>query len=340
MIRFVALHHYAFQVEEARTFLPRVDKQDLRPWLADDEDDIEHVLMLTRHDCDWQSRTVRCLVDLAQKNPRFLPPLVVGPMYVETLGLGPGNEVWLFTVAQDLKNIPNVARVFRTLKERGVNIFYYSFDEASRNLPCFGEIAPYLDVLIYDEFPPGPAREFLSVYCKVVNKCWVGNFIPYFSPFNEHPEEKILFLGSKFGMTENRERQIAALKEHFWDRFVCITDHSISENDMASLNRYKVCLCPEGRKFTSESMSESHTDRPFWAGMLGMVPLSENSKWGNRLRSLTDNGLLIPHAHHDTESLLKAAETALAVKVKERRRIYQHFNQSETLRSVIEGVFR
>jgi hypothetical protein len=82
-------------------------------------------------------------------------------------------------------------------------------------------------------------------------------------------------------------------------------------------------------------MSATHTDRPFWSGCLGMVPVSENSKAGGRLESLASAGLIRRYAHGDLNDLAEHCERALAATNDERRRIYEHFNRSETVGAVV-----
>jgi len=153
--------------------------------------------------------------------------------------------------------------------------------------------------------------------------------------FNEAPEEKILFLGSQLGLTPHRQRQFDFLKQKFKDRFLSSYDHSISVADRDALNRFKVGLCPEGRKFTTPAMSVTHTDRPFWSGCLGMVPVSEDSKAGGRLQGLHEAGLILRYQHGDLRALEEMCERALTMPHPERRKIYDHFNRHETVGTVV-----
>ncbi|MES1168658.1 MAG: hypothetical protein ABUL61_05765, partial [Oleiharenicola lentus] len=176
---------------------------------------------------------------------------------------------------------------FALLASRQVRHLYYAFDEASREMACFNAIAPYLDVLIHDEAPLAPeGRARLRPGCQTLHRSWVANFAPGEAPFNPQPEEKIYFLGSQLGLTAHRQRQFDFLREKFKNRFVASHDHTTAVDARAALNRYKVGLCPEGRKFTTPAMSATHTDRPFWSGCLGMVPVSEDSRQGGRLEEL------------------------------------------------------
>jgi hypothetical protein len=227
-------------------------------------------------------------------------------------------------------------KAFDLLARVGGRHLFYAFDEASRFMPCFADIAPHLDVLIHDESPLAEAGGVrLKSGCRRIHRSWVANIVPWASPFNEAPEKKILFLGLQLGLTPHRERQIAFLKKKFRDRFVASYDHSVSVADRFGLNRYQVGLCPEGRKFTTPAMGATHTDRPFWSGCLGLVPVSEDSKGGGRLEELQRAGLIVRYAHGDLDGLAVACERALALTTEERRKIYDHFNQHETVGTVV-----
>jgi hypothetical protein len=85
-------------------------------------------------------------------------------------------------------------------------------------------------------------------------------------------------------------------------------------------------------------MSRTHTDRPFWSGCSGIVPVSEDSKAGGRLEELHRDGLIIRYAHGDLEALASACERALAATCAERRRIYEHYNRRETVGTVVSDA--
>jgi len=215
-------------------------------------------------------------------------------------------------------------------------VLLYAFDEVSRAMPCFNDLAPHLDVLIHDEAPMADAGgNRLRSDCRTLHRSWVANLVPFATPFNDAPEEKILFLGSQLGLTEHRSRQIEFLQKRFKDRFVASHDHSVSVADRLSLNRFKVGFCPEGRKFTTPAMDRTHTDRPFWSGCLGLVPVSEDSRQGGRLDALARDGLILRYPHGDLKALAEACERALAADTAERRRLYEHFNQHETVGRVV-----
>jgi hypothetical protein len=218
-----------------------------------------------------------------------------------------------------------------------VRHLYYAFDEASRTVPSFNAIAPHLDVLIHDEAPlASEGAAALRPTARVCHRSWVANLEPFVTPFEPAPEERILFLGSQLGLTPHRERQIAFLRARFGERFVAIHDHSVPVGERSSLaRRFKVSVCPEGRRFTTPGMSATHTDRPFWSGCLGLVPVSEDSRAGARLEELHRAGMIVRYPHADLEALAAACERALAMPLEERRRIYEHFNRHETVGTVV-----
>ena len=148
-----------------------------------------------------------------------------------------------------------IGKVVQHLAVRGVRTLYYAFDDASRTMPAFSEIARHLAVLIHDEYPlASPVQEKLSPGCPQIHRSWVANLVPFASPFVEQPEKKIIFLGSQLGLTAHRKRQIDFLGRKFSDRFTAICDHSLSVAERTNLSRFQVALCPEGRKFTTASM--------------------------------------------------------------------------------------
>jgi hypothetical protein len=85
-------------------------------------------------------------------------------------------------------------------------------------------------------------------------------------------------------------------------------------------------------------MQATHTDRPFWSGSLGLVPVSENSASGCRLDELHREKLILRYAHGDLTELGEACERGLAMSNAERRRIYDHFNRHETVGTVVANA--
>lgn len=337
-IRICYFNTWADRLELAESYLRRLPTLDLRPRVANPTD--AALLRKARLDCDWYGENLRCFAAMKSAGIEISAASVCGPTgvleYAQTAA-GTGVESWFITMAHQPQALGAVAgRVFGVLRQAGVRILFYAFDEASRAMPCFREIAPHLDVLIHDESPLDPAgAAALRPDCMRIHRSWVANFVPFSVPFNEDPEKKILFLGSRLGLTPHRQRQIDFLKKRFKDRFVPSTDHSVGVAERGSLDRFKVGLSPEGRKFTTPAMSQTHTDRPFWSGVLGMMPVSENSIAGNRLDELAAAELILRYDHGDLAQLASCCERALEAPTAHRRRTYEHFNRSETIGTVV-----
>ena len=339
-IRIAHFCHWAEGLEDARTFLARLPALDLRGRVANAAD--AGLVRMARLDCDWHGENTRAFAAMTHPSLEFLPAYVTGAQgLLDLLKLPPASstdeERWLIFDGQNPQKIAEVAgKLLAFLKRNGWRVLFYGFDEASRTMPCFGQIAPHLDIFIHDEAPLDiRGQASLSTGCRTIHRSWVANFVPFAAPFVEEPEEKIFFLGSKLGLTDNRRRQIEFLEKKFPGRTVASHDHSVSVADRHQVNRYKVSLCPEGRKFGVPTMSATHTDRPFWSGCLGMVPVSENSKTGGRLEELHRAGLILRYEQGDLDSLGAACERALKMPREQRRRIYDHFNHHETVGTVI-----
>jgi hypothetical protein len=340
-VRICYFNQWAGGLEPVADYLARVPAMDLKPLVANLRD--AELLRKARLDCDWYAANARCFAAMRHERIEFLPAWVVGKAALLDLAKAPrepGEERWLITMAHQPQHLGDLAgKVFALLAKTGVRHCFYAFDEASRFMPCFNDIAPHLDVLIHDESPlAGEGRARLKAGCVSRHRSWVANFVPGEATFNDTPEEKIYFLGSQMGLTPHRQRQIDFLRRKFKDRFVASHDHSTPVDARVALNRYKVGLCPEGRKFATPAMSTSHTDRPFWSGCLGMVPVSENSKAGGRLEELHAAGLIVRYAHADLDSLAEACECALAMSTAERHLIYEHFNRHETVGTVVAAA--
>jgi hypothetical protein len=329
---------WAAGLELAADYLARSQAIDLAPFVSNPRDPA--LMTKARLDCDWYAENARCFAEMRSDAFVFEPALVCGPAGLADFAqqsAKAGEERWLITMAHQPQALGAAAgKAFALLSKLGVRHLFYAFDEASRMMPCFPEIAPFLDVLIHDECPlDDRVRARVKASCRTVHRSWVANVIPFSVPFNEAPEEKVLFLGSQLGLTPHRQRQIDFLQKKFKDRFVSYSDHSVSVADRNSLNRFKVGLCPEGRKFTTPAMAQTHTDRPFWSGCLGLVPVSEDSKSGGRLQELHEQKLILRYRHGDLKSLAEQCERALAMPNDERRRIYEHFNRHETVGTVV-----
>lgn len=333
-IRVCYFNTWAGPLQSVDDYLALVPTLDLRGKVADAQD--TDLLRKARLDCDWYGENARCFAQMQHPMLEFLPAYICGPQGIVDWAKLPRDgqeDRWFITMAHQPQALEALAgKAFALLRSAGSRHLFYAFDEASRFMPCFREIAPHLDVLIHDESPLDPVGEgALRRDCRRVHRSWVANVLPFAAPFYENPEPKIHFLGSQLGLTDHRKRQIEHLKRHFKDRFDATHDHSVSVAGRFSLNRYKVGLCPEGRKFTTPAMSRTHTDRPFWSGCLGMVPVSEDSKQGGRLDELASAGLILRYPHGDLNALVECCERALAMSNAERRRIYEHFNRHETV---------
>jgi hypothetical protein len=341
-VRVCYFNTWAHSLEEALGYGARVPGMDLAPLVANPHDSA--LLQKARLDCDWYGENTRVFAQLRADDVEFLPAWVCGPAGVLDVGQAPrepGEERWLVTMGHQPQALrANAGKIFALLARVGVRHLFYAFDEASRFMPCFADIAPHLRVLIHDEAPLDPrGRALLAPTALVRHRSWVANVLPFSTPFVEKPAERILFLGSQLGLTDHRRRQIEFLQRRFGERFVAIHDHSVPVGARARLAAdFSVSVCPEGRKFATLAMSASHTDRPFWSGCLGLVPVSEDSAAGGRLEELHQRGLILRYQHGNLESLAAACARALALDVAERRRIYEHFNRHETVGAVVAAA--
>lgn len=337
-VRICYFNTWARGLEDAAAYAARAPTLDLAALVSDPRD--AGLMRKARLDCDWYAENARCFAAIRHVEIEFLPAWVTGQSGLLELAKAPrepDEERWFITMGHQPQALGAVAgRVFALLAQSGVRPLFYAFDEASRAMPCFSEIAPHLDALIHDEAPLAPAGAArLKGECRTLHRSWVANVVPLAVPFNEAPEEKILFLGSQLGLTPHRQRQIDFLRQKFKDRFVASCDHTVAVADRRVLGRHKVGLCPEGRKFTTPAMAATHTDRPFWSGCLGLVPVSEDSRGGGRLQELHAAELILRYPHGDLAALAEQCERALAMPDAERRRIYEHFNRHETVGGVV-----
>lgn len=337
-IRTIHFCPWAAQLEATEVFLGRIPSLNISGHVSDPSS--EKLLKMARLDCDWHAENARAFGVMQHPSLSFLPSFVSGKEGLASLlsRRAPiDEETWVIFAAQHPQKLETLApKVFRALRALGYRIFYYSYDEASRAMAVYKEIAPTLSALVHDESPLEPTAEaLLPKNCFRRHYSWVANLVPFAVPFNEAPEEKIIFLGSEMGLTDNRRRQLEHLSAHFKDRFEFSCDHSVSVADKSKLSRFKASLCPEGRMFGTPAMSRTHTDRPFWSGCLGMVPISENSKQGGRLDDLATRELLCRYEHADLKTLVEACEKALAATTEQRKRIYDHYNSQETVGKVV-----
>lgn len=341
-LRMIHYFPWASKLQPTAEFLAAVPAIEVRTRVKDPSDPA--LLRLARLDCEWHAENARVLASLRHPDLDFLEAMVVGTTGLQTLAARTppaGEEWWLVLVAQHPQEFASVAApLLAFLRRRGVRVLYYAYDEASRTMPCFRDLAPHLDILIHDEHPLDPAGAArLRPDCRTMHRSWVANVQDFAVPFVEEPENRLVFLGSQMGLTPHRRRQIDFLQQKLGDRFCAIHDHSIPVGERHLLaQRFKASLCPEGRKFSTPGMSGSHTDRPFWSGCLGLVPVAENSASGGRLDELARRELILRYPHGDLDALLAQCERALAATTPERRRIYDHFNAHETVGAVVASV--
>jgi hypothetical protein len=342
-VRVIHFCPWAGRLQDGGTFLAGLPQLDLRPRVADPDN--ADLMRMARLDCDWHAENVRALGSMSGEGVEFLPVQAVGVagiLDVLATTVAPLEERWFVISGQHPQMLGDTGdRLLAAYAKRGIRVLYYAFDEASRTMPCFASIAPHLSVLIHDESPLAPnGRRALRPDCVVIHRSWVANLEPFAAPFCREPAERILFLGSKLGLTAHRQRQIDFLRARFKDRFTAICDHSMPVGERGELGRFKAAFCPEGRKFASPAMRATHTDRPFWSGCLGMAPVSEDSRQGGRLEELHDAGLIWRYPHGDLKGLAEACERALASSEEERLRVYRHFNGHETIGAVVAGAIQ
>ena len=342
-VRLFVFSPWADRLQDGADYLRELPAMDVTKRVAQPAD--SSLVQMARLDCDWHGENIRALGAAAADGLEFLPVQALGKSgLADLLGADrPADEEWwLVMTGQHPQMMAGmIGKLLGFLAGRGVRTLFYAFDDASRTMPAFAEIAPHLAGLIHDEHPlAAPGRAALRTGCRVVHRSWVANLVPFASPFVEVPEKKIVFLGSRLGLTPHRQRQIDFLAEKFRDKFIAICDHSLSVADRTSLARCQVGFCPEGRKFVGETMGQTHTDRPFWAGALGLVPVSEDSRQGGRLEDLHRAGLILRYAHGDLKALGEICERALECPADFRRRIYDHFNRHETIGAVVSAEIR
>jgi hypothetical protein len=322
-------------LEEAEEHLEKLPARDLRSKVTNPDD--PELMRMARLDCDWDGECLRAFAAMQHPELTFLPALIAdtqGLLDFIKSGDFRGSVPWLIITDQNPALAEEIiGKLLGHFRRSGGKLLYWSYDEASRNMPCFSsEVAPHTSVLVHDEDPLAPeVLRALPRSCKTLHLSWVANVVPFAYPFREIVEEKIIFLGSRMGTTPHRRAQIDALKSHFKDRFSAITDHSVPVQDRGQFGSIKVHLCPEGRKFTTEGMRLTHTDRPFWSGCMGQVPVVEDSRWGGRLETFHERGVILRYRHDDVSSMIEACERALATDPGTRWRIYECFNREGTV---------
>ncbi len=322
--------------EDAGDYLRTLPERDLASRVSDPGD--AGILRMARLDRDWDGECLRSFASMEHPALRFLPARIVGARglleFTAAADSFEGSVPWLLLIDQKPAAFaPVIGRLLSMFRARGGRVLYWAYDEASRNMDCFAAgVAPHLDVLIHDESPLEPAvAGALRPGCRTLHSSWVANVVPYGYEFREDVDNRIVFLGSKLGLTPHRAEQIRALERHFGDRFFWIADHSVPVAERGRFAGIKVHFCPEGRKFDTPGMSASHTDRPFWAGCMGQVPVIEDSRTGGRLEALVREGLLYRYSWGDARGAIDACERALAADVEKRRAIYDDFNRNGTV---------
>ncbi|MEJ1366716.1 MAG: hypothetical protein RPV21_09530 [Candidatus Sedimenticola sp. (ex Thyasira tokunagai)] len=327
--------HWGGLLQDAPKYFEQLPRRDLGPLVSDPSD--QALLDLARLDCDWDGENLRCFSELSHPEIEFAPTKIVGIAGLLDFlqeEVQPSVIPWLIMIAQQPQTIESVLdRILTLFTQKGGKVFYWAYDEASRYMPCFKEgLARHLSVLVHDEMPLDNAVAVdINPACIVHNRSWLANIVPYSYPFVGDVRKQIVFLGSKLGFTPHRKRQVDYLKQHFKDRFTAIHDHSIPVSQRGEFGRYKVHFCPEGRTFTTPAMRYTHTDRPFWSGCVGQVPVVEDSKLGGRLQGLTEDGLILRYTNGDLKGMVEACEQALETPLEQRKRIYDHFNENESI---------
>lgn len=326
-------------LQDAAQHLATLSSRDLRDKVSDPGD--PELLRMARLDCDWDAECVRSFAAMEHAGLEFQPGKIADIQgMLDFIQHGDFTDAvpWLILIDQVPGIVDQVVgKLLGHFRRRGGRILYWSYDEASRNMPCFAsEVAPHLSVLLHDESPlADEGAKALPRSCSRIHMSWVANVVPFSYPFHEEVEERIVFLGSKMGATPHRMEQIRQLGEHFKDRFSAIIDHSVPVAERGRFGSIKVHLCPEGRKFATPGMSLTHTDRPFWSGCMGQVPVVEDSKWGGRLQDLHEKGVIFRYPHGDTAAMIEACERALSAGVDARRRIYDYFNREGTVGPIV-----
>lgn len=326
-------------LHDAGEYLKRLAERDIRPKVTNPDD--PELMRKARLDCDWAGECLRAFAEIQHPRLECLPALVADTQgLLQFIREGSFRQAvpWLIATDQSPAMVAQViGKLLDLFRRRGGQVLYWSYDEASRNMACFaGEVAPYVSILMHDELPLAEEVEkALPGGCPTLHMSWVANVVPFAYPFKESVEERIVFLGSALGLTQQRIDQIRALKAHFHDRFAAFTDHSIPVPERGQFSDIKVHLCPEGRKFSTYGMRLTHTDRPFWSGCMGQVPVVEDSKWGGRLEDLLQAGVILRYKHGNIASMIEACERALSLDTETRRRIYDYFNREGTVGEVV-----
>ena len=340
-VRLVFFSTWSDGLRDAGPYLAELPGRDLGPRIVRPDD--PDLARMARLDADWDGECLCAFAAMSDASIEVRSAFVAdsrGILEFLARGHDDGAASWLILIGQRPEMMaPVVGRLLAAFTAEGGRVLYWSYDEASRFMPCFADdVAPYLSVLIHDESPL--ADHVLARHrsdCARLHVSWMANVVPFAHAFRERTEPRVAFVGSRLGLTDARLRQLDALREHFGPRLVAITDHSLPIADRGRLGAVRAHLCPEGRRFTTAAMRLTHTDRPFWAGCLGQVPVVEDSRWGGRLESLHAAGCILRYPHGDVDGMVRACEAAVETSVERRRDIYDHFNRYGTVGQFAAG---
>ena len=142
---------------------------------------------MARLDCDWHGENVRAFGAMSHPGLEFLPVETVGAKFaLEVVARRkPADEDWWFVITGQHPQVLGSAAgpLFAAYARHGIKTLFYAFDEASRTMPVFPEIAPHLSVLIHDESPlDAGAQARLRPDCFVQHRSWVANLTPWAAP--------------------------------------------------------------------------------------------------------------------------------------------------------------
>ena len=104
------------------------------------------LVKMARLDCDWHGENIRALGAAAHAALEFLPVHAIGKSGLADLLVTtkPAEEEWwlVLTGQHPQMMVGMIGKVMQLLAMQGVRILYYAFDDASRSMPAFSEIAP------------------------------------------------------------------------------------------------------------------------------------------------------------------------------------------------------
>lgn len=334
-------------IADAEEYLAAQPKRDLSEFVENAAN--AEIMRMARLDSDWDAENLRCFHWLSGNDfrefrreessqlPKFLPAKILNLKgLMERIQQGPKGEEesWLLFIAQRPGAYGEImGKVLKFFTMIGGKILFWSYDQASTAMPGYSEhVAPWISALIHDEAPLVPnVQKALPEQCLKIHKSWVANIVPFSCPFNLQTKPKISMLCSKLGFTDHRRKQAEYLQQELGEQFQETHNHSVPVSERFTFSELQAHLCPEGRKFTTAEMSDTHTDRPFWSGCMGQVPIVENSQKGTRLQRLAERELILRYDWNDLSSLLQACRRALKIGSEQRREMYIHFNRFETV---------